>query len=97
MLASGPALSFSAGELHRAMVALAFPTGLRWVWVGNGKPDTLKGFPMGLYFTLALQPLQRSVRGHAGPKGHQEVTVVGDKFLNTEELVESRSLYFRNK
>ena len=88
MLASGPALSLSARELHGAMVALAFPTGLRWVWAGNGEPDTLKNFLTGLYFMLALQPLQRSVQGHAGPKGHQEVTVIGDN-LNTEELVES--------
>lgn len=89
VLASGPALSLSAGELHRAMVALAFPIGLRWVWAGSGEPGTLKSFPTGLYFMLALQPLQRSVRGHASPKGHQEVTVVGDNFLNTEQLVES--------
>lgn len=36
MLASGPALSLSAGELHGDMVALAFPTrpevGLVWKW-----------------------------------------------------------------
>ena len=72
-----------------AVVALAFPTGLRWVWAGNGEPGTLKGLPTGQYFILALQSLQRSVQDHASAMGRQEVTAVGGDFLNTQELVES--------
>lgn len=60
-----------------AVVALAFPTGLRWVWAGNGEPGTLKGFPTGQYFIFALQSLQRSVQDHASAMGRQEVTTVG--------------------